>query len=190
MPYVRILGFVTLLLRLVAAAAPVLAATPMPADQAFQFRAQLDEEEGVELIWSIAPDYYLYRDRIVVTLDGQRIRIATEKGEPKDDPNFGMTEVYHARYHGDRSGGTVAGEGPHHRHLSGLRREYDLLSADFEGGRSCDVAHRRCARGQRKREPGRRLGWERHQRSPAFRHGGPPRRVEPRRKPACSAAVC
>jgi thiol:disulfide interchange protein DsbD len=96
MPYVRILGFVTLLLRLVAAAAPVLAAPPIPADQAFQFRAQLDAEEGIELIWSIASGYYLYRDKIVVTLDGQRIRIATEKGEPKDDPNFGMTEVYHA----------------------------------------------------------------------------------------------
>ena len=68
----------------------------MPADQAFQLRAQLDEEEGIELTWSIAPGYYLYRDKIVVTLDGQRVRIATEKGEPKDDPNFGMTEVYHA----------------------------------------------------------------------------------------------
>jgi thioredoxin:protein disulfide reductase len=96
MSYVRILGVVTLLLRLVAAAAPALAATPIPADQAFQLRAQLDAEEGIELIWSIAPGYYLYRDKIVVTLDGQRIRIATEKGEPKDDPNFGMTEVYHA----------------------------------------------------------------------------------------------
>ena len=72
MPYVRILGFVTLLLRLMAAAGPVLAASPMPADQAFQLRAQLDEEEGIELIWTIAPGYYLYRDKIVVTLDGQR----------------------------------------------------------------------------------------------------------------------
>lgn len=96
MPYVRILGFVTLLLRVMTAAGPVLAATPMPADQAFQLHAQLDEEEGVELTWTIAPGYYLYRDKIVVTLDGQRVRIATNKGEPKDDPNFGMTEVYHA----------------------------------------------------------------------------------------------
>jgi thiol:disulfide interchange protein DsbD len=96
MPYVRILGFVTLLLRLVMAAmGPVVAATPMPADQAFQLRAQLDEEEGIELAWTIAPGYYLYRDRIVVTLDGQRIRITAEKGEPKDDPNFGLVEVYH-----------------------------------------------------------------------------------------------
>jgi thiol:disulfide interchange protein DsbD len=96
MSYVRMLGFVTLLLRLMAAAVPVLAATPMPADQAFQLRAQLDAEEGIELTWTIAPGYYLYRDKIVVTLDGQRIRIATDKGEPKDDLNFGMTEVYHA----------------------------------------------------------------------------------------------
>jgi len=96
MSYVRILGFVTLLLRLMASAGPVLAVAPMPADQVFQLRAQLDAEEGIELIWTIAPGYYLYRDKIVVTLDGQRIRFATDKGEPKDDPNFGMTEVYHA----------------------------------------------------------------------------------------------
>ncbi len=94
MPYVRIFGFVTLLLRLAMVAVPA-ASAPLPADQAFQLRAQLDEEEGIELSWSIAPGYYLYRDRIVVTLDGQRIRTATEKGEPKDDPNFGMVEVYH-----------------------------------------------------------------------------------------------
>src|SRR5882724_1046983 len=96
MPYVRILGFVTLLLRLVITAMPpAAAATPMPADQAFRLQAQLDEEEGIQLGWTIAPGYYLYRDRIVVTLDGQRIRTATEKGELKDDPNFGMVEVYH-----------------------------------------------------------------------------------------------
>jgi thiol:disulfide interchange protein DsbD len=96
MPYVRIIGFVTLLLRLaMSALPPAAAATPMPAEQAFQLRAQLDQEEGIELNWTIAPGHYLYRDRIVVTLDGQRIRIATEKGESKDDPNFGMVEVYH-----------------------------------------------------------------------------------------------
>jgi thiol:disulfide interchange protein DsbD len=94
MPYVRILGFVTLLLRLAMASVPA-ASAPLPADEAFQLRAQLDEEEGIELSWTIAPGYYLYRDRIVVTLDGQRIRTASEKGEPKDDPNFGMVEVYH-----------------------------------------------------------------------------------------------
>jgi len=95
MPYVRIAGFVTLLLRLVmAAVGPAWSVTPMPADQAFQLRAQLDEEEGIELTWSIAPGHYLYRERIVVTLDGKRIRIAAEKGEPKDDPNFGLTEIY------------------------------------------------------------------------------------------------
>jgi len=96
MSYVRIAGFVTLLLRLLmAAVGPVWAAAPLPADQAFQLRAQLDEEEGIELTWSIASGYYLYRERIVVTLDGQRIRIAAKKGEAKDDPNFGLTEVYH-----------------------------------------------------------------------------------------------
>ena len=148
MSYVRILGFVTLLLQACGCRRP----RPWRRRRCRRIRPssfapQLDEEEGIELTWSIAPGYYLYRDKIVVTLDGQRVRIATEKGEPKDDPNFGMTEVYHGQHHGDRSGGTVAGDGPHHRHLSGVRREHDLLSADRKDGRSGNAADRRSAGG-------------------------------------------
>jgi thiol:disulfide interchange protein DsbD len=139
MPYVRILGFVTLLLRLAMASVPA-ASAPLPADEAFQLRAQLDEEEGIELSWTIAPGYYLYRDRIVVTLDGQRIRTASEKGERKDDPNFGMVEVYHGSGTATVPAELLPEKGPHRRHLSGLRRKHDLLSADIEDGRSRDLA--------------------------------------------------
>ena len=178
MPYVRILGFVTLLLRLMAAAGPVLAATPMPADQAFQLRAQLDEEEGIELTWTIAPGYYLYRDKIVVTLDGQRVRIATEKGEPKDDPNFGMTEVYHAS-----TTATVPAE---------LLPEKGRIIVTYQGcgenticyppiAKTVDLATLLIAEAPEDNEavnPARR----RQQRERTFRHGGRPRPMEQAQK--------
>jgi thiol:disulfide interchange protein DsbD len=95
MPYVRILGLVTFFLSLTAAVTtPDRAAGIKPADQAFQLRAQWDEEEGIELSWSIAPGYYIYRDRIGAVMDGQALRVDTEQGELKDDPNFGLTEIY------------------------------------------------------------------------------------------------
>ncbi|WP_416221106.1 protein-disulfide reductase DsbD [Rhodopseudomonas palustris] len=52
--------------------------------------------DGVDLTWRIAPGDYLYRDKIVVTTaDGARVALRMPAGEVKDDPNFGMTEVYH-----------------------------------------------------------------------------------------------
>jgi thiol:disulfide interchange protein DsbD len=96
MPYVRILGFVTLVLAWAAGASVAGAAGITPPDQAFQFRAERTDKGGVRVGWSIAPGHYLYRDRITAAVGGRAIPIETEPGEPKDDPNFGPTEVYHA----------------------------------------------------------------------------------------------
>jgi thioredoxin:protein disulfide reductase len=68
---------------------------PVPVDQAFHFTVELGEEEGLELIWSIEPGYYLYRDKMVATLDGKPLKLRTRQGDVKDDPTFGSTEVYH-----------------------------------------------------------------------------------------------
>lgn len=95
MSYGRILGFVTLLMALTAAAALAEAAGIKPADQAFQFHAEWAGKGGVRLGWTIAPGHYLYRDRITATIDSRPVRIETEAGELKEDPNFGPTEVYH-----------------------------------------------------------------------------------------------
>jgi thiol:disulfide interchange protein DsbD len=95
MPYVRILGFVTLFLGFVAGAAPARAAGITPPDQAFRFHAAATGKGGVRVDWSILPGHYLYRDRIKASVDGQPVQIETAPGEPKDDPNFGPTEVYH-----------------------------------------------------------------------------------------------
>ncbi|MCS3474170.1 protein-disulfide reductase DsbD [Bradyrhizobium elkanii] len=95
MPYVRILGFVTLLLGFVAGAA-LAGAAITPPDQAFRFHAEVADNGGVRVGWSILPGHYLYRDRIQASVNGRPVRIETIMGEPKDDPNFGPTEVYHA----------------------------------------------------------------------------------------------
>ncbi|MBH2042972.1 MAG: protein-disulfide reductase DsbD [Comamonadaceae bacterium] len=53
--------------------------------------------EGVALNWAIAPGYYLYRDRIDVTAQppGVVVQLDRPPGEQKNDPNFGLMEVYH-----------------------------------------------------------------------------------------------
>ena len=188
MSYARILGFVTLLLRLVAAVTSVSAATPMPADQAFQLRAELDEEEGIALTWTIAPGYYLYRDKIVVTLDGQRVRIATDKGELKDDPNFGMTEVYHAS-----TTATVPAE---------LLPETGRIIVTYQGCGENTICYPPIAKTV---DLATLLIGEAPEGSaaanssstavttianPAFRPGARRRRMRPGPKPACSAAAC
>ncbi|WP_424630834.1 protein-disulfide reductase DsbD [Bradyrhizobium sp. SYSU BS000235] len=96
MPYVRTLRFVTfiaLIFALVSRAA--FAAGPRPADEVFKLSVQLDEETGIELNWSIAPGHYLYRERIGATRDGKPLKMTLSRGDMKDDPTFGLTEVYH-----------------------------------------------------------------------------------------------
>lgn len=53
----------------------------------------------VRLDWTIAPGYYLYRDRMTVAAVSGGIvgKVVTPPGERKDDPNFGVVEVYHDR---------------------------------------------------------------------------------------------
>jgi thiol:disulfide interchange protein DsbD len=93
MLYVRILGFVGLLLPLIAAA-PAGAGGIKPPDQVFRFHAEWAGSGGVKLAWIIAPGHYLYRDRIAAVVNGRPVRIDTKPGESKDDPNFGPTEIY------------------------------------------------------------------------------------------------
>ena len=68
-------------------------------EQAFVLTVdQADRGDGaVRLNWTIAPGYYLYRDRVGVTATpaaalGQIVRPA---GDLKNDPNLGAMQVYH-----------------------------------------------------------------------------------------------
>jgi thiol:disulfide interchange protein DsbD len=66
-------------------------------EQAFRLEAAKAGVDGLLLTWSIAPGYYLYRDRIAATASPSGTRVETElpPGIRKDDPNFGVMEVYH-----------------------------------------------------------------------------------------------
>ncbi len=68
---------------------------PLPADEAFALTVT-SESGAVTLSWEIEEGYYLYRDYIAATTaDGTELAIQTPDGELKDDPNFGVVEVYH-----------------------------------------------------------------------------------------------
>ncbi|MFC5495908.1 protein-disulfide reductase DsbD [Caenimonas terrae] len=72
----------------------------MEPEQAFQLAAdQPAGGAGLALNWTIAPGYYLYRDRLTVTAGpGEALGpIVRPAGQSKADPNFGQVEVYHDR---------------------------------------------------------------------------------------------
>jgi len=66
-----------------------------PAEQPFRLSVLLDERDRLELRWSVAPGYFLYRDKISATLNGKPLKVKTACGEIKDDPAFRPTEIYH-----------------------------------------------------------------------------------------------
>ena len=70
----------------------------LPADQAFALEIQSVDKDTLIASFKITPGYYLYRDKIGFSIAKGKARItrvSLPKGEEKDDPNFGMIEVYH-----------------------------------------------------------------------------------------------
>jgi len=68
----------------------------LPPDQAFRLTHEVSPT-GLALNFEIAPDYYLYRDRLKVealTPDVQIGELVRPPSEPKDDPEFGRVEIY------------------------------------------------------------------------------------------------
>jgi len=71
----------------------------LPADQAFALSVHAVDEKTVIASFKITPGYYLYRDKIHFTLaNGKPTQLTLPKGEEKDDPNFGLIEVYHRSF--------------------------------------------------------------------------------------------
>lgn len=67
-------------------------------EQAFKLVTNQGGSGGkLDLNWTIAPGYYLYRDRLQVTaVVGQSLgAVVRPPGQSKVDPNFGTVEVYH-----------------------------------------------------------------------------------------------
>ncbi|HMM44914.1 MAG TPA: protein-disulfide reductase DsbD [Candidatus Macondimonas sp.] len=79
-----------------------LAPSPTPflrADEAFTVTMERRVDGGAQARWTIASGYYLYRGQIEVYLDGRDLvaagQVTIPRGEPKNDPEFGQTEVFH-----------------------------------------------------------------------------------------------
>jgi len=69
-------------------------------DEAFQFSAQMKRPDALTLTWVIAKEYYLYRDRIKVALDGDTTLVQLgvpqfPEGQVKEDEYFGKQVVFH-----------------------------------------------------------------------------------------------
>jgi len=67
-------------------------------DVAFRFELAVEDPDTLIARWQIAPDHYLYRDKIRFKLDHQDVRLgvpALPPGEKKHDEFFGDIEVYH-----------------------------------------------------------------------------------------------
>ncbi|MFG1496495.1 protein-disulfide reductase DsbD [Saccharospirillum sp. HFRX-1] len=69
----------------------------LPPDQAFASQVQFDDEQSqLQAQWDIAPGYYLYRNRVQLSVNGQSQPISfVTSSQLKEDPYFGPTEVFH-----------------------------------------------------------------------------------------------
>lgn len=91
-------------------------------DAAFRLSASKSTDGSIVLDWTIAPDMYLYRDKVMVSASpggAKSIPIETTPGQRKDDPTFGDTEVYHDAARATVSADALAGAGsPQTIHVS------------------------------------------------------------------------
>ena len=91
-------GIALACLALAGPAAPARAAERfLKPEQAFALAVTAQPGQALHLQWTIAPGYYLYRDRIsVVAMPGATpLPLRLPPGVPKVDPNFGSVNVYH-----------------------------------------------------------------------------------------------
>ena len=75
-------------------------------DEAFRLSVQAEGPDRLVANWDIAPEYYLYRDRIQVEMaDGQSTgtlvkAVQLPPGAVRDDPYFGTVEIYRTEAQG------------------------------------------------------------------------------------------
>ncbi len=74
----------------------------LPPDEAFQLALSPGPDSKLEARYSIAKDYYLYRDKVKLSVTqpaGVKVAgIELPKPDEKNDPNFGKTYVYHQSF--------------------------------------------------------------------------------------------
>jgi len=70
----------------------------LPADKAFALEVHAVDQHTLIASFSVTPSYYLYRNKTEFSIPGGKtrvVRVDLPKGEIKNDPNFGVLEVYH-----------------------------------------------------------------------------------------------
>lgn len=69
----------------------------LPSEEAFAVAVTVDDSGLLKINWSIANDYYMYRDQFDVQIKTEGVdigEISYPKGKIEDDPEFGEVEVY------------------------------------------------------------------------------------------------
>ena len=75
----------------------------LPPDEAFGLEVTAIDATTLQANYRITPTYYLYRDKIKFETADAAIKVATvtlPRGDMKEDPNFGPTEVFHNSFQG------------------------------------------------------------------------------------------
>ncbi len=70
----------------------------LPPDEAFYFTAQMADPYRLQVDFTIADGYYLYRDKFSFDTDSQLLQLGSARlpaGTPKTDEHFGDVEVYY-----------------------------------------------------------------------------------------------
>lgn len=69
----------------------------LPANEAFKVEAARTANHQLQVRFNIAAGYYLYRDRIKISLSSPKpgLSVTLPNGKTKADPNFGNVVVYH-----------------------------------------------------------------------------------------------
>lgn len=73
----------------------------LPPDEAFKLTVISQGAQALEAYFEIAPNHYLYKDRIQFEIEGKppvKLSPTLPKGDIKDDPNFGKMEVFHQSF--------------------------------------------------------------------------------------------
>ncbi|MBB3773337.1 thiol:disulfide interchange protein DsbD [Angulomicrobium tetraedrale] len=68
---------------------------PSTARAPFTLEAARSPSGALLLRWKVGPGNYLYRDSLEATLDGVPVPLERPAGEAKNDPNFGVVQIFH-----------------------------------------------------------------------------------------------
>ncbi len=69
----------------------------LPPEKAFELTTTLTENDQIKLNWKIAEGYYLYREKLKLEINGQKIdytELDLPQGIPIEDPLFGQVNIY------------------------------------------------------------------------------------------------